>query len=238
MKPLTAERIARNDSAFREANEQIGVKARELRTAAEQPVPFICECADSNCTAILQLTLPEYEEVRADSRQFLNALGHDRAEGSVDVLLRNRTYLVVRKSGLAGEIAEELDTRRNGHPGRWGSRLVSMPPMGIREKRLGLNEAIFREVNERLEGLAEHFKFGQGDPLDLVCECRKATCVERIYMSRAEYEAVRAHDTHFALYPGHAEPEIERVISSHPGYEVVAKEGPAAEVAQDLSRRS
>jgi hypothetical protein len=110
--------------------------------------------------------------------------------------------------------------------------------MDFREKRLGLNEAVFREVNERLEGLASHFRLGETQPLDLVCECRKATCVERIHMSHAEYEAVRAHDTHFALYPGHAEPEIEHVISSHPGYEVVAKEGPAAEVASDLSRRS
>jgi len=108
----------------------------------------------------------------------------------------------------------------------------------FREKRLGLNEAIFREVNERLEGLADDFRLEETQRLDLVCECRKATCAERISMSRAEYEAVRAHDTHFALHPGHAEPEIEHVISSHPGYEVVAKEGPAAEVARDLSPRT
>jgi hypothetical protein len=57
-------------------------------------------------------------------------------------------------------------------------------------------------------------------------------------MSRAEYEALRSEDTHFALYPGHADPEIEHVISSHAGYEVVGKEGPAAEVARDLSQRS
>jgi hypothetical protein len=57
-------------------------------------------------------------------------------------------------------------------------------------------------------------------------------------MSHADYEAVRAHDTHFALYPGHSEPEIETVISSHAGYEIVAKEGLAAEVARDLSQRN
>jgi hypothetical protein len=110
--------------------------------------------------------------------------------------------------------------------------------MGLRETRLGLNEAIFREVNERLEGLAEHFRLGQTEPLDLVCECRKATCVERIQMSRAEYEAIRADATHFALYPGHAEPEVERVIVSQQGYDVVAKKGSAADVARDLSPRS
>lgn len=109
--------------------------------------------------------------------------------------------------------------------------------MRFREARLGLNEAIFREVNERIEGLAEHFRLGETEPLDLVCECRKATCVERIHMSRAEYEAIRANDTHFALYPGHVEPKVEHVISSHEGYDVVAKEGLAADVARDLSQR-
>jgi len=110
--------------------------------------------------------------------------------------------------------------------------------MDFREQRLGVNEAVFRELNERLLGLAKHFRWGQTEPLDLVCECRKATCIEGIEMSRTEYEALRSEDTHFALHPGHADPDIERVISSHEGYEIVAKEGPAAEVARDLSRRS
>jgi len=109
--------------------------------------------------------------------------------------------------------------------------------MDFREKRLGLNEAVFREVNERLEGLAEHFSRNQDESLDLICECKDAACIQRIEMSRAGYEALRAEDTHFALYPGHADPTIERVISSHPGYEVVAKEGPAADMARNLSSR-
>lgn len=107
----------------------------------------------------------------------------------------------------------------------------------IREKRLGLNEAVFREVNERIEGLSKLFRWSKREPLDLVCECSKATCAERIEMSRAEYEALRAEDTHFALYPGHADSEVERVVASCKGYEVVVKEGPAADVARDLSRR-
>ena len=110
--------------------------------------------------------------------------------------------------------------------------------MDIREQRLGLNEAVFREVNDRIKGLAKLFHWGKPDPLDLVCECRNSTCVQRIEMSQAAYEAVRAKETHFALYPGHADPDIERVISSHPGYEVVAKKGPAADVARKLSPRS
>jgi hypothetical protein len=61
---MTAERIGRNDSAFRDANEQISAKAKELRTADDRLIPFICECADEECTSIIQLNLAEYEDVR------------------------------------------------------------------------------------------------------------------------------------------------------------------------------
>ena len=114
MSPLSAENIARNDSAFREANEQIRAKGEEHTTRADQLVPFLCECADTSCTTLLQLTLPEYEGVRADPRQFLNAIGHDRVEGLVEVIFTNHTYLIVRKGGRAGEVAEELDPRSDG----------------------------------------------------------------------------------------------------------------------------
>ena len=111
---------------------------------------------------------------------------------------------------------------------------VSIVSVDFREQRLGLNEAVFREVNQRIEGLARLLRWDKPERLDLVCECRNATCFERIEMSQREYEALRTDGTHFALYPGHADPQIERVISSHRGYEVVAKEGPAAEVAEGL----
>ena len=110
-------------------------------------------------------------------------------------------------------------------------------PMDLRETRLGLNEAVFREVNERITGLARLFKRREPEPLDLICECRDASCMQRIEITRAEYSAVRAEDTQFALYPGHADPEIERVISSHKGYDIVAKQGGAGEVARKLSSR-
>ena len=114
MDVMTAERIAHNDSAFRDANEQISRRATALLTAKDQPIPFICECADSGCTSVIHLNLVEYEEIRTDSRQFLNALGHDRVEGPIDVMFKNHNYLVVKKSGRAGEIAEALDSRRDG----------------------------------------------------------------------------------------------------------------------------
>jgi hypothetical protein len=112
MEPMTEERIARNDSTFRDANESIGARAREFGTDEQQVVPFLCECADERCTTIVPLSLAEYEGVRTNSRQFLTAFGHERFEGLVEIVATNHNHLVVRKSGRAGEIAETLDRRR------------------------------------------------------------------------------------------------------------------------------
>lgn len=115
MNPMTAERIGRNDSAFRDANEQIRGKVREQHIVDDRLIPFICECADEACTTIIQLDLAEYEDIRTDSRQFLNVIGHERVEGPIEVMSKNHNHLVVRKAGRAGEIAESLDTRRDEH---------------------------------------------------------------------------------------------------------------------------
>ena len=60
-----------------------------------------------------------------------------------------------------------------------------------RERRIALNESAFREVNERIEGAADSFGIGD-QPLNLVCECGDAECVQEITMTRAEYEALRS----------------------------------------------
>lgn len=113
MNPMTEERIARNDSIFRDANEQINAKAKELETDEGHAVPFICECADEHCTTIVPLLLGEYEDVRTDSRQFLTVFDHERFEGLVEVVSTNNNHLVVRKSGRAGDIAASLDRRHD-----------------------------------------------------------------------------------------------------------------------------
>jgi hypothetical protein len=92
-----------------------------------------------------------------------------------------------------------------------------------REERIGLNEAVFREVNERIEALAETFRLDE-QPLDLICECGDASCVQRISMTRAEYEQVRAESHQFAVYPGHESPEVEEVLERRSGYDIVRKD--------------
>ena len=94
--------------------------------------------------------------------------------------------------------------------------------MASREERIGLNEAVFREVNERIEELAETFQLGS-EPLDLICECGDATCVQRIRMTGKEYEQVRSESHQFAVYTGHVAPDVERVIDRRSGSDVVKK---------------
>jgi hypothetical protein len=107
-----------------------------------------------------------------------------------------------------------------------------------RDARIGLNEAVFREVNERINDLAENLGLDQ-QALDLVCECADPNCVERVSMSRAEYEELRSESTHFAVHIGHQQPEVEDVIAERRTYFVVRKrEGEPAEVARETDPRS
>ena len=109
----TAERVARNQAIFREANERIQTASFEYGVSGE--IPFICECADSTCTAILRIDLREYERVRADPTRFVGAPGHHRAaQGFAEVLESRDGYDIVEKRGEAAEIAADLDPRDNG----------------------------------------------------------------------------------------------------------------------------
>jgi hypothetical protein len=109
--------------------------------------------------------------------------------------------------------------------------------MGAREERKGLNEAVFREVNERIENLAETFDL-KSEQLDLVCECADASCVERISMSHGEYEQLRSDPHLFAVYPGHEQTDVDRVVDRLERYHVVEKlEGAPARIAEETDPR-
>jgi hypothetical protein len=108
---LSAERIARNDSIFRKANEGIRAAARD---EFEQPVPFICECADPACRDIVLMRLAEYRAIRSSPRLFLKVPGHEAAaQGWGRVVERHDNYVVVEKIGIAGDVVEQLEGKPN-----------------------------------------------------------------------------------------------------------------------------
>jgi hypothetical protein len=109
----TAEKIARNNSTFRDANEGIEAAAVDHRFDRQQQIPFICECSDLRCTEIIILTLEEYEQVRGNERRFVHAVGHEESvAGAVKTVERHPRFVVVEKINRAGEISEDLAGKR------------------------------------------------------------------------------------------------------------------------------
>ena len=100
-----------------------------------------------------------------------------------------------------------------------------------RDARKGANEAWFREVNERLEDRAAD-REAASETFEVVCECAREECTERIAITFADYEAVRSQPTRFVVLSGHVDPSCERICSSTGGYEVVEKFGDAGLVAR------
>lgn len=102
------QRIAGNEAVFRQVNEAI--KSGQWPGEEELPTAFRCECGQLGCTRMIELTLPEYERVRAHPRRFLLARDHDIP--AVEVVVEEHTgYIVVEKSGEAGRLAEATDPR-------------------------------------------------------------------------------------------------------------------------------
>jgi hypothetical protein len=112
--------------------------------------------------------------------------------------------------------------------------------MSASEERLARNEAIFREINERTRSLQE--RFGPEDPTtayeEFLCECGDQLCLERVKLTRREYESVRGEPTQFVLRPGHTLRPVERIVLENERYVVVVKLDDAAEVAADRDPRS
>jgi hypothetical protein len=107
--PLSAERAARNESVFRNANERIQQHLGEL-SLLEGRSPFLCECDDPLCAEPVRLTAQEYEAIRSHSRRFVLASGH--SAGDATVVERNAKFVVIEKRGAEGSLAETLDPRQ------------------------------------------------------------------------------------------------------------------------------
>ena len=108
MESGSIERLAKNESFFRQVNERI----KDVAEGFEGPetYEFLCECSDPGCTERIPLTRDEYEWVRSDPARFVLARGHAAPEIE-QVVARDTDHLVVEKRGLAARIAAKLDPR-------------------------------------------------------------------------------------------------------------------------------
>ena len=109
-----AERAAKNQSTFRDANERIEQAAERLEDL--DPVPFICECPQRDCTELVRLFLADYEAIREHGERFFAAPGHEVCEvDGVEVarlLERRDGFSVMEKVGEAGQVARQQDPRQ------------------------------------------------------------------------------------------------------------------------------
>jgi hypothetical protein len=104
--------------------------------------------------------------------------------------------------------------------------------------RLASNEALFRLVNERVKGLARHRRDPKHERTGFTCECGRMGCVDSIYLTSSEYEAVRADPATFFVVPGHEMLKIERVVERYENYLVVEKTGHGRKAAIETDPRS
>jgi hypothetical protein len=105
-------------------------------------------------------------------------------------------------------------------------------------RRVGLNEALFREVNEQIRSLTDEFS-GDDGAITVICECGDADCTDRVDLHLSDYERVRSDSLLYVIAKGHVFPEVERVVEEFDGYQVVEKRaGPAADLSQETDPRS
>jgi len=109
--------------------------------------------------------------------------------------------------------------------------------MDERAARVSENEALFRNVNERIEQLNESFATVT-DTFEIICECADPGCVMQISIASDAYERVRTDATLFIVAPGHEDSELEDIIDTQSDYLVVRKHaGLPTRIAEETDPR-
>jgi hypothetical protein len=106
--PSLEARLARNEVMFRAINERIRELAARFDQTAADPLAFVCECADETCVERVTLTIDQYDDVRAIPVRFVVVPGHEATPLVERVIYRSAEFVIVRKIGLAAEVAREL----------------------------------------------------------------------------------------------------------------------------------
>jgi hypothetical protein len=99
--------------------------------------------------------------------------------------------------------------------------------MQARAARQARNEALHREVNERIAKMDKQANAawaGDDELFEFLCECSAGDgCDARVRMKLTDYERIRQQDDRFAVVPGHENPKIENVVEQREGFLVVDK---------------
>jgi hypothetical protein len=112
MEQGTKDRIARNETFFREINERVQELERERQDEEDPRVQweFLCECGQATCAEPVRMTRAEYELARSNAVRFVVLPGHEIPEVE-RVLERTDRFLVVEKVSGEQDIARTADPR-------------------------------------------------------------------------------------------------------------------------------
>ena len=112
--------------------------------------------------------------------------------------------------------------------------------MNFEQERRARNEALFREVNERVEEVSSRLSPLEGESAltGFICECSREDCTDLVETTTGQYEAVRSDPRRFLILPGHEDLQVDRVVERHPGFLVVEKFGEASEIAIERDPRA
>jgi hypothetical protein len=84
---------SRNSALFRQVNARI-LEVSGGWGSASEPIGFLCECGDEDCTAVVTITVEEFRSVAGVPNRLLVLRGHDAPE--VDAVVeRVNGYLIV-----------------------------------------------------------------------------------------------------------------------------------------------
>ena len=115
--PDRESRAAENEDLFRRLNERLhalATVASDSVLAADTPERFLCECSQTSCSRVLELTPSEYTAVRATNRRFLVFPDPSHTDPDLETVVeRNERFWVVEKDGEAGAEAESLADNAN-----------------------------------------------------------------------------------------------------------------------------
>lgn len=102
-------RAAKNEIVLRELNERLEAHNRWVNRRFSE---WVCECADETCAEPVELSIEEYEDVRAEPTRFLVAPSEEHVSPRIEqVVRREERYWVVEKTGVSAELSDELDPR-------------------------------------------------------------------------------------------------------------------------------
>jgi hypothetical protein len=103
------QRVAKNETLFREVNERI--KVVNEASAPEEPSDYLCECGSQDCTEPVALTRAEYEKLRSEPTHFAVVSGHVVLDVEKLVAETDRYATVEKSTPAAARIAIEHDPR-------------------------------------------------------------------------------------------------------------------------------